>query len=187
MAVSLAWIAVLLVAPLGAMIAWSIATRGAAGDISWTITLDNFRRLAGFDAFGWVKACLSILGSTIVVFTLTTLLYVALAYPLAFFIAVRPPGRRYLWLAIIIPFCANVVIRTYAWMLLLSSQMLPACIAQRLRLANGIVYVPVVTPDIVFVVGMLLVFEIEDRPQHRREHRDDDEQDGGRGGGDGAL
>jgi spermidine/putrescine transport system permease protein len=53
------------------------------------------------------------------------------SYPLAFFIASRSPGRRYLWLAlVIIPFCTNLVIRTYGWMLLLSNQMPPARLAQ---------------------------------------------------------
>jgi spermidine/putrescine transport system permease protein len=135
MALPLAWIAVLLVVPLGAMIAWSVASRGAAGEIVWTLGWQNFTRLAGFDAFGWTKAYLSILGSTIVISTITTLISIALAYPLAFFIALRSPGRRYLWLAlIIIPFCTNLVIRTYAWMLLLGNQMPPALIAQWLHL-----------------------------------------------------
>ncbi len=137
MALPLVWIAALLVAPLGAMIAWSVAVRGAAGDIEWTFSAANFIRLAGFDAFGWTRAYLSILASTVAVSGLTTALSIGLAYPLAFFIALRPPGRRYLWLAlIIIPFCTNLVIRTYAWMLLLGNQMLPARIAQWLRLVE---------------------------------------------------
>ena len=135
LAVPLAWIVVLLVAPLGAMMAWSVASRAAAGDIEWTFTLRNFARLAGFDAFGWTRAYLSILGTTLLVSAVTTLITIALAYPLAFFIAQRPPVRRYLWLAlIIIPFCTNLVIRTYAWMLLLGNQMPPARIAQWLHI-----------------------------------------------------
>jgi spermidine/putrescine transport system permease protein len=137
LAVPLLWIVALLVAPLGAMVAWSMASRGASGDILWTFTAGNFARLAGFDAFGWTHAYLSILGSTLVVSAVTTLITMALAYPLAFFIARRPPAGRYLWLAlIIIPFCTNLVIRTYAWMLLLGNQMLPARIAQALRLVE---------------------------------------------------
>jgi len=137
MALPLAWIVVLLVAPLGAMIAWSVASRGAAGDIEWTLTMGNFTRLAGFDAFGWTRSYLTILGNTLLVSGVTTLITICLAYPLAFFIALRPPRRRYLWLAlIIIPFCTNLVIRTYAWMLLLGNQMPPALIAQWLRLVE---------------------------------------------------
>ena len=135
LAIPFLWIFVLLVVPLGAMVAWSAATRGAAGDIEWTFTLANFARLAGFDAYGWTRAYLTILGSTLLMAGLTTIASIALAYPLSFFIALRPARRRYLWLGlIIIPFCTNLVIRTYAWMLLLGNQMLPARIAQALRL-----------------------------------------------------
>jgi spermidine/putrescine transport system permease protein len=65
----------------------------------------------------------------------TTAITVALSYPLAFFIALRPPKRRYLWLGLVmIPFCTNLVIRTYAWMMLLSNQMPLARLAQALGL-----------------------------------------------------
>jgi spermidine/putrescine transport system permease protein len=135
MALPLAWISLLLVAPLVAMVAWSAATRGPTGDIVWTLTFDNFRRLAGFDAFGWTKAYLAILGNTVLMAGVTTVVTVALSYPLAFFIALRRARRRYLWLALVmIPFCTNLVIRTYAWMMLLSNQMPLARIAQALGL-----------------------------------------------------
>jgi spermidine/putrescine transport system permease protein len=135
MALPLAWISLLLVAPLVAMVAWSAATRGPTGDIVWTLTFDNFRRLAGFDAFGWTKAYLAILGNTVLMAGVTTVVTVALSYPLAFFIALRRAKRRYLWLALVmIPFCTNLVIRTYAWMMLLSNQMPLARIAQALGL-----------------------------------------------------
>ena len=81
LAIPLLWIVVLLVAPLGAMVAWSAATRGAAGDIEWTFTLGNFARLAGFDAFGWTRAYLSILGSTLLVSAVTTLASIASPTP----------------------------------------------------------------------------------------------------------
>jgi len=117
------------------MIAWSLATRGADGEILWILTADNFSRLAGFDSFGWTKAYLSILGSTVAMATVTTAFTILLAYPLSFFIALRPPRRRYLWLTLVmIPFCTNLVIRTYAWMLLLGNQMPPARLAQFLHL-----------------------------------------------------
>ena len=135
LAVPLIWIVVLLVAPLGAMVAWSVASRAATGEIEWTFSLQNFARLAGYDAFGWTRSYLVILGNTLVIATITTIITIALAYPLAFFIARRPPARRYLWLTLImIPFCTNLVIRTYAWMLLLGNQMPPALIAQWLHL-----------------------------------------------------
>jgi len=131
----LVWIAVMLVAPLGAMTLWAFATRGPLGDIQWTWTLDNFRRLAGWDVFGWTGAYLAIFGRTVLVAAVTTALSLAISYPLAFFIATRRPVARYLLLTlVIIPFCTNLVIRTYAWMLMLGNQMPFARLAQALRL-----------------------------------------------------
>jgi spermidine/putrescine transport system permease protein len=131
----LVWIAVMLVAPLGVMALWAFATRGPLGDIQWTWTLDNFRRLAGWDLFGWTGAYLSIFGRTVLVAAVTTALSVAISYPLAFFIATRRPVARYLLLTlVIIPFCTNLVIRTYAWMLMLGNQMPFARLAQWLGL-----------------------------------------------------
>ncbi len=70
--------------------------------------------------FGWTGAYLAILGRTVLVAAVTTALSVAISYPLAFFIATRRPVARYLLLTlVIIPFCTNLVIRTYAWMLML--------------------------------------------------------------------
>jgi spermidine/putrescine transport system permease protein len=112
-----------------------VATRGAAGDIAWILTFGNFARLAGFDTYGWTKAYLSILASTLVVAGVTTIITLLVSYPLAFFIALRRPSRRYLWLTLImVPFCTNLVIRTYAWMLLLGNAMPPARLAQALGL-----------------------------------------------------
>jgi len=131
----LIWIAVMLVAPLGAMALWAFATRGPLGDIQWTWTLDNFRRLAGWDVFGWTGAYLAIFGRTVLVAAVTTALSIAISYPLAFFIATRRPVARYLLLTlVIIPFCTNLVIRTYAWMLMLGNQMPFARLAQWLGL-----------------------------------------------------
>jgi spermidine/putrescine transport system permease protein len=131
----LAWIAVMLVAPLVAMALWAFASRGPLGDIQWTWTLDNFRRLAGWDVFGWTGAYLAIFGRTVLVAAVTTVLSVAISYPLAFFIATRRPVARYLLLTlVIIPFCTNLVIRTYAWMLMLGNQMPFARLAQWLGL-----------------------------------------------------
>jgi spermidine/putrescine transport system permease protein len=134
-ALPLAWIAVMLVAPLVAMAFWAFASRGPLGDIQWTWTLDNFRRLAGWDAFGWTGAYLAIFGRTVLVAAVTTVLSLAISYPLAFFIATRRPVARYLLLTlVIIPFCTNLVIRTYAWMLMLGNQMPFARLAQWLGL-----------------------------------------------------
>jgi spermidine/putrescine transport system permease protein len=131
----LLWLTVFLMLPSLVLVAVGFAQRDAYGQIVWAFTLENFRRLAGFGILGWSADYLLILGRSVWVAALTTVFCLLLAYPLAFFIAARPPRTRYLWLAlVIIPFCTNLVIRTYAWMLILAQQMPPARLAQSLGL-----------------------------------------------------
>ncbi len=132
---ALVWLTIFLVLPSLVLVAVAFAGRGPYGELIWTFSLDNFKRLAGFGILGWSADYLLILWRSIWVALVTTGLALLLAYPLAFFIAARPPRTRYLWLAlIIIPFCTNLVIRTYAWMLILAQQMPPARLAQALGL-----------------------------------------------------
>ncbi len=131
----MAWLTGFLILPSAALVAVGFAQRGAYGEVHWAFTLENFRRLLGFGLFDWSADYLLILARSIWVAVVTTVLAVVLSHPLAFFIAARPPRRRYLWLAlVIIPFCTNMVIRTYAWMLLFSQHMPPARLAHLLGL-----------------------------------------------------
>ena len=51
---------------------------------------------------------------------ITTLLTLLVAFPVSFYIALQPPKRRtWLMLLITIPFWTNLLVRTYAWILLL--------------------------------------------------------------------
>ncbi|MCG3180908.1 MAG: Spermidine/putrescine transport system permease protein PotB [Phycisphaerae bacterium] len=131
MGVPAAWVATFLVVPLCVMVAMAFARRGPYGGVEWELGLENLRRLMGYGRFGWSSAYLAILGRTLLMSAVTTLLAVAASYPLSFFIAARPARTRYLWMAlVVIPLCTNLVIRTYAWMLILDNRMPPARLAQ---------------------------------------------------------
>lgn len=128
---SLVWLVVCLMAPMLVLVGMALALRSPYGEIVWSFSSHNLWRLLGFSTFGWTSDYLWILGRSAWMAAWTTLLSILLAYPLAFFMASRPPKRRYLWLALVmIPFCTNLVIRTYAWMLILSNQMPPARLFQ---------------------------------------------------------
>jgi len=102
----------------------SFLTRGEYGDVTSVVTLDNIKRLLGFGYFGWSADNLLILWRSVVVGFVTTAICVALSYPLAFFLATRPARTRVVWLtALLIPFWTNLVIRTYAWLLVLDGSM----------------------------------------------------------------
>ncbi len=125
----------LLTIPALALIAVSFATRGSYGEIQWIFTWENYERLMGYGLFGWSPDYLWILLRSLVVAAVTTTACIALAFPLAFFIARQPKKKRYLWLIlVIIPFWTNLVIRTYAWQLVLSPDLPIAQFAARLNI-----------------------------------------------------
>lgn len=134
-ALPMAWLAGLLVLPSVLLVGLAFAERGAYGEVEWHFTLENFRRLLGFGLLSWSPDMLLILGRSVWVALVTTVISLILSYPLAFFLATRPPRTRYLWLMlVVIPTCTNLVIRTYAWMLILGAQAPPARLAQALGL-----------------------------------------------------
>ncbi len=119
---SILWITLLLVLPLLVMVALAFAQSGAYGGIRWHFTLGNFRRLAGYSVLDgtWSPDTLFILARSVWVAGVTTLLCVALSFPLAFFIASRSRLARAVLLGlVIVPFCTNLVVRTFGWRMLL--------------------------------------------------------------------
>ncbi|MFO7738289.1 MAG: ABC transporter permease [Desulfatiglandaceae bacterium] len=124
------WLMVFLVLPGLVLIVVSFATRGAYGELVWEFTLENYKRMAGFSLFGWTADYIMILWRSVWVAFVTTLISVVLSYPLSFFICARPERTRYFWLTlVIIPFWTNMVIRTYAWFLILAPELPLAKIA----------------------------------------------------------
>jgi spermidine/putrescine transport system permease protein len=110
-------------------------TREAGGGLVWHLTLENYRRLLGYGIFGYSTANLWILLRTLWLALATTVLSIALAYPVAFFIALQRPRWRYFWLVLLmVPFGTNMVIRIYAWQLILSTGQPPAALAVWLHL-----------------------------------------------------
>ncbi|HEX8524327.1 MAG TPA: ABC transporter permease [Tepidisphaeraceae bacterium] len=127
------WLLVFLAIPCLLLLALAFASRGSYGQIIWSPTWRNFRKLAGYGVFGWSADYLWILARTVWLALLTTILCILLAYPIAFFVARRSPRWRNFWLVLLmIPFCTNLVIRTYGWQLvfsILSPNLYPGAIA----------------------------------------------------------
>lgn len=119
----LLWIAFFLALPCLGLMAVSFAQRSEYGAVDWIFTWENMQRLAGYDLFGWSADNLWILGRSIVVAAVSTFLCIVLSYPLAFFLASRPRQSRGLWMALLlVPFWTNLVIRSYAWLIVLAPQ-----------------------------------------------------------------
>lgn len=120
----LLWLLAFLLLPSLLLIPLSFAQRGVFGEVVWNFGLENYRRLLGFGVLGFSLDNLLALGRTLWVAFWTTAICAVLAYPIAFFIRAQEGRRRYLFLALVlVPFWTNLVIRTYAWQLLLAPEM----------------------------------------------------------------
>jgi spermidine/putrescine transport system permease protein len=124
------WLLCFLVGPLAAIAVLAFAQRGDYGELIWQFTTENFWRMLGYTSFGWTPDHLWIIGRSISLAAVTTILCLILGFPLAFWVAARSPAWRTLLLALVmLPTCVNLVIRTYAWQLILGSNAPPSWIA----------------------------------------------------------
>lgn len=130
------WVTIFLLLPLLAIGVISFATKGPYGTIQWDFTFNNYLRFMGFGSLGFSMKYPQIINRSIALGALTTMLCVVAAFPLAFFIAAMPERWKGLALTIaVIPFWTNLLIRTYAWQILLS----PDSALSRLASAVGLI------------------------------------------------
>jgi spermidine/putrescine transport system permease protein len=110
---SLFWLVVFFALPLVIVFVYSFLTRGPYGQIVWDFNLQNYVRF--FDPL-----YLRIFARSFRIAGITTALCFLLGYPMAYWIATRPPRwRNTLLLLLMIPFWTNFLVRTYAWILIL--------------------------------------------------------------------
>ncbi|MGE3308667.1 MAG: ABC transporter permease [Limisphaerales bacterium] len=118
----IAWVTVFLLVPMLGIVAVSFVSRGVHGELVWDFTLANFKRLAGFGIFGFEPLYPKVVLRSLAMAAGTTLLCALAALPLTFFIAALPVRRRRIALTlVVIPFWTNLLIRTYAWQIVLSA------------------------------------------------------------------
>jgi putative spermidine/putrescine transport system permease protein len=102
--------------PVGLMIRFSLYRQLESGDLSHEVTLVNYARLLSVDLYR--KALLT----TLRVSVLTTLISMLLAFPLALVMARGPAVvSRLLTIVVIAPMLINVVVRAYAWRVILAN------------------------------------------------------------------
>lgn len=120
----------LLIIPLILTLVVSFGQRSPDGNVIYSFSIANYVRLIGYntDCPNGASVCFDplyaqIMWRSLVLAFNTTALVIALAYPLAYFIARAHPKRRntYLFL-VLIPLWTNFVIRVYAWMMLLRQE-----------------------------------------------------------------
>jgi len=125
------WVTVFLLLPLAWIGVLSFLTRGESGGFALPFTFDNYKRFAGSGIFGfdW-HVYPSIIGRSIGLGAGTAALCVIAALPLAFFIVGLPGRSKNAALTLVlIPFWTNLLIRTYAWQILLGPSLCPSTLA----------------------------------------------------------
>jgi len=127
---TLLWMIGLLIIPLLLNLVISFGTRNADGGVIYGFSLHNYVRI-----FGYSTSCadgqascfdplyVNILWRSLTLAFNTTFFVIAMAYPLAYFIARAHPLKRNTFLMLVlVPLWTNFVIRVYAWMMLLREQ-----------------------------------------------------------------
>ena len=136
---AIVWTTLFLFIPLLGVVFISFMSRGTYGELQFPLTLDNYARFFGFGFFGFDPLYPKILLRSVAIAAGVTALCLVCALPLAFFIAGLPDRFKIVALTLVmVPFWTNLLIRTYAWQMLLSSEGLFSQIAQFLGLlADG--------------------------------------------------
>ena len=144
----------LLVLPMIVVLVLSLGDRAEAGGYQAALTLAQYANLpARWTAFK----------NTLVMAPSGTLICLVIAYPLAYFLALKanPRIRLLLLILVIVPFWTSFLIRTYAWIFILGGKGLPALLAslgfEDIRLINTPFAVMV---GIVYAYLPLMVFPI---------------------------
>ncbi len=112
------WMLVMLVMPLLVVIIFSFGDRGPAGGYVPGFSLDQYANLpARFTAFK----------NTLLLAPAGTLASLLIAYPLAYYLAVKvsPKIKTVLLVMIIVPFWTSILVRTYAWIYILGGRGIP--------------------------------------------------------------
>jgi len=112
---ALLWTGAFFVAPLGIMALYSVWRR-VGGRLVTEFSLTNYQNFLAKSAL--LQSLLNSVEVTVVV----TVISVLLAYPLAYILATRVPARwqRLALILAILPFWTSYVVRSYAWLLVLS-------------------------------------------------------------------
>jgi spermidine/putrescine transport system permease protein len=138
------WFLVMLIVPLSVVLIFSFGERAPAGGVVLGFTFEQYANLpARWAAFR----------NTLTLAPIGTLAALLIAYPLAYFLAVKvdPKWKTILLVLVIVPFWTSILIRSYAWIFLLGGRGIPALLGwmgiEDVRLINtqfsvmiGIVY-----------------------------------------------
>ncbi|SHK14277.1 spermidine/putrescine transport system permease protein [Shimia gijangensis] len=114
--------------PLSIALVYSLLEPGTYGGVEWVFSFDAyvqflFERDIFDDTLAFNSAYLQIFGRSFGLAITTMIGTLMLGFPVAYFIAARPPEQRNFWLfAITLPFWTNLLIRTYSMLLIVRDE-----------------------------------------------------------------
>ena len=112
------WFLVMLIFPLIVILIFSFGERAAVGGYAGGFTLEQYANL---------PSRLKAFQNTLIIAPAGTLLSLLVAYPLAYYLALRV-SRQYkliLLVLVIVPFWTSLLVRTYAWIFILGGRGIP--------------------------------------------------------------
>ncbi|KPA23468.1 Spermidine/putrescine transport system permease protein PotB [Shimia sp. SK013] len=116
------------VMPLSIALVYSFLEPGVYGGVEWVFSTNAyvqflFERDIFDDTLAFNSAYLQIFGRSFGLAATTMIGALVLGFPVAYFIAARPPEHRNFWLfAITLPFWTNLLIRTYSMLLIVRDE-----------------------------------------------------------------
>ncbi|MGR3614444.1 MAG: ABC transporter permease [Paracoccaceae bacterium] len=113
------WFLVMLIIPLTVVFIFSFGERAPSGGVVLAFSFEQYANLpARWTAFK----------NTMTLAPVGTLSALLIAYPLAYFLAVKanPKWKTILLVLVIVPFWTSILIRSYAWIFLLGGRGIPA-------------------------------------------------------------
>ena len=144
----LAWLVLFIVVPTIMLVVVSFAERDALGRVVYQFSFDNYVR-----AFNWVW--LKVLRDSVWYAFLTTVICMLVGYPVAFFIGRAPERwRGILLMLVMVPFWTSFLIRTYAWITILSKEGL----VNSLLMSSGLISSPITLLYTPFAIVLGLVY-----------------------------
>jgi spermidine/putrescine transport system permease protein len=112
----LLYVTVFMTIPILLVISYSCLQRGRFGGVQAVFSLESYTR--AFD-----PVYLGVIGNSLLIAAVTTLLALLIGYPAAFAITRLPKRWRTVALVLVVlPFWSNFLIRTYTWIILLNSE-----------------------------------------------------------------
>ncbi len=121
-------IGVFLLCPLAIVVLYSFLTPATYGGVEWIFSVESyvqflFERDLFDDSLVFSSAYLEIYARSLVQALVATAVCLAVGFPMAYFIATRPPNQRTVWLLLVtVPYWVNLLIRTIAMLFVIRDQ-----------------------------------------------------------------